>query len=477
MKILQLFVAAVLCVSNPVRTFCQTGKKVTVIINATGTAIGVDTVSVSYKPKLEYTVSREVRKPLSISTPSTFEIGLDGPVGSIKITVTGENPTSLPNTYVENGDTILVSLQRKHKDVKISYSGKGSAKYLLQSKLDSISFWGIYPSNHNKVEKSKRINLKSVYYRFNAVRDEKQELLETYKPTLTPFLYDLYSADIDGRFISNSSATGISFLEETEYETSLLPIINRFMSTSPDTLNFRAQSLSREYLKGLRDYTRLKLVLNKHKEPHMKEIYEGLKSNFSGRWKEKMVSYYLQNLPLSNPSEFLDCLRDAVSFITDSTDRNPLQQLLKSREKGKPAYDFSLEDRNGKIVRLSDLKGKIVLLDFWFTGCTFCARLSKKMEQEIMPAIKTKDNFIYVSISVDKDKTKWTKSLESGEYTHGTNINLTTGKAGSSHPLIAHYKIINYPTLILIDKEGNIIDANMNYTETKTIIDRINNAL
>lgn len=477
MKIIQLFFTALFCISNPVRTFCQTGKKVTVIIKAIESSDRVDTAVISYKPNLEFAPAREVRKPFSNRVPATAQIDLQGVVGSIRVTVSGESTVTVPSTYVEQGATVSVLVTGKGKEAKASYSGKGSEKYLIQSKLDSISFWGIYPANHNRQEKTKPVNLKSVLYRFDEVRKEKMELLRSYMHLLTPTLYRLYSADIYGRFISNSSATALSFLEETEYEAKLLPIIGQFLSVHLDTSDFAAQSLSREYLKGLRDHTRLKLVSSNHRQPQMKEIYEALKTSYTGRWKEKVVSYYLQSLPKSNPSEYLDCLRDALSFVTNSVDRNALQQLLKSRENGKPAYDFSLEDKDGKLVRLSDLKGKVVLLDFWFTGCAFCARLSKKMEQEILPSIKAKDDFVYVSISVDKDRTKWMKSLASGEYTHGTNFNLTTGKLGSSHPIIGHYKIMNYPILILIDKNGNIVDANINYTESKGVIDRINNTL
>jgi cytochrome oxidase Cu insertion factor (SCO1/SenC/PrrC family) len=475
MKIIQIFVTVLLFVSNPLLTLCQTSKKVTVMIAATESSNGLDTAVISYKPNLEFAPAREVRKPFSNRMPATLEIDMQGLVGTLRVTVLGESTITVPTTYVEQGDTVWVLVKRKGKEVKASYSGKGFENYLIQSKLDSISFWGIYPANHNRQEKTKPVNLKSAFYRFDEVRKEKMELIHSYKQLLTPVLYSLYSADIYGRFISNSSATGVSFLEETEYEASLFPIIGQFLSMPLDTSDFTTQSLSREYLKGLRDYTKLKLVYSKHRQPQMKEIYEALKSNFIGRWKEKMVSYYLQSLPKANPSEYLDCLKDALSFVTDISNRNALQQLLNSRENGKPAYDFSLEDKDGKLVRLSDLKGKVVLLDFWFTGCTFCARLSKKMEQEILPSIKARDNFAYVSISVDKDRAKWMKSLASGEYTHGTNLNLTTGRSGSGHPIIAHYKIMNYPTLILIDRNGNIVDANMNYTENKEIIDRINN--
>lgn len=475
MKIIQLFVAALLCVSNPVRTFCQTGKKVTVMIAAIESSNGMDTAIISYKPNLEFAPAREVRKPFSNRIPITLMIDMQGLVGTIRVTVSGGSTATVPTTYVEQGDTVSVLVKGKGKEAKASYHGKGSEKYLIKSKLDSISFWGIYPANHNRQEKTKPINLKSVFYRFTVVRQEKMEFLQSYKHLLSPILYSLYSADIYGRFISNSSATGVSFLEDTEYEASLLPIVEQYLSATLDTSNFNTQSLSREYLKGLRDYTKLKLVSSKHRQPQLKEIYEEIKSNFSGRWKEKMVSYYLQSVPKSNPSEYLDCLKDALSFVTDRTDRNSLQQLLNSRQDGKPAYDFSLEDKDGRLVRLSDLKGKVILLDFWFTGCAFCARLSKKMEKEVLPYIKEKDNLAYVSISVDKDRAKWLKSLASGEYTHGANINLTTGKAGNGHPIIGHYKIMNYPTMILIDRNGNIVDANMNYTESNGIIDHINN--
>ncbi len=452
------------------------GKKVIVIIRATESSLGLDTAVISYKQNLEFAPSKEVRKTFSNCMPASFEIDLQGPVGSIRIAISGESNVTMPSTYVERGDTVSVLVKGTGKEAKASYHDKASEKYMIQSKLDSISFWGIYPANHSRQEKTKPINLKSVLYRFDEVRKEKIQLLQLYKHLLTPILYNLYSTDIYGKFISNSSATAASFLKETNYEASLLPIIGQFLSVPLDTSNFTTQSLSRDYLKGLRDYTKLKVISSKHRQPQLKETYETLRSNFSGRWKEKMVSYYLQNLPKSNPSEYIDCLKDALSFVTDSTDRNSLQQLLNSRQNGKPAYDFSLEDKDGRLVRLSDLKGRVVLLDFWFTGCTFCARLSKKMGQEVLPYIKAKDNLVYVSISIDKDKAKWIKSLASGEYTHGTNINLTTGKSGNGHPIISHYKIMNYPTLILVDRNGNIVDANMNYTESKTIIDRINNA-
>ncbi len=65
----------------------------------------------------------------------------------------------------------------------------------------------------------------------------------------------------------------------------------------------------------------------------------------------------------------------------------------------KPAPDFELKDLSGKIVRLSDFKGKVVLLDFWATYCIPC--------HESIPALqKMQDSykaggFEVVGLSID----------------------------------------------------------------------------
>jgi cytochrome oxidase Cu insertion factor (SCO1/SenC/PrrC family) len=130
-----------------------------------------------------------------------------------------------------------------------------------------------------------------------------------------------------------------------------------------------------------------------------------------------------------------------------------LEKLLSIKE-GTNSYNFNLPDAEGKIIKMTNLKGKVLLLDFWFTGCANCILIQpwlKKIEERFK-----NDSICFVSISTDKDKNRWLKSTKEGKYTTPGSINLFTEGKGENHPIIKHYCIMGYPTLILINKDGKL---------------------
>jgi thiol-disulfide isomerase/thioredoxin len=134
---------------------------------------------------------------------------------------------------------------------------------------------------------------------------------------------------------------------------------------------------------------------------------------------------------------------------------------------GKPSLNFQLPDVNGKRVAMSDLKGKIVLVDVWATWCAPCkAEIPhlKKLEEEFKGL-----DVVFVSVSVDKkeDREKWTKFVEKEEL---GGIQLFAGENKSFDDF---YKVTAIPRFMIFDKEGKIIDidaARPSQPELKTLL-------
>ena len=64
--------------------------------------------------------------------------------------------------------------------------------------------------------------------------------------------------------------------------------------------------------------------------------------------------------------------RPAIAGAGPDAPVNPRRDAYKARFAGQPAPDFTLSDIQGHAVRLSALRGRVVLLNFWFSGCLPC---------------------------------------------------------------------------------------------------------
>ncbi len=61
--------------------------------------------------------------------------------------------------------------------------------------------------------------------------------------------------------------------------------------------------------------------------------------------------------------------------------------------------DFSVKDLNGNNFKISDQKGKIVLIYFWATWCPYCKTELKFIEKEIWQKYKDSQNFVFLAVA------------------------------------------------------------------------------
>ncbi|MGL5945306.1 MAG: TlpA family protein disulfide reductase, partial [Sediminibacterium sp.] len=118
-------------------------------------------------------------------------------------------------------------------------------------------------------------------------------------------------------------------------------------------------------------------------------------------------------------------------------------------------YPFELTGVDGQKVSIRNFMDKIVVLDFWFTGCVACIQMAN-MLKIVKDSLHNNKDIVFMSINTDEDKNKWLQSVETEKYTHKGFINLYTNGEGPDHPLITHYNITAYPRVFVIGK-NNIV--------------------
>lgn len=123
---------------------------------------------------------------------------------------------------------------------------------------------------------------------------------------------------------------------------------------------------------------------------------------------------------------------------------------------GSQSIDFAQPDTSGKMVSLSEFKGKYVFLDFWASWCGPCRAQSMFMKQAYMQ-FKDK-NFTIIGISCDDNREKWIQAIREDGVGMWTQLGDMSGRA---NPVSSIYKITSYPQNLLIDPTGKIIAKNL----------------
>ena len=122
---------------------------------------------------------------------------------------------------------------------------------------------------------------------------------------------------------------------------------------------------------------------------------------------------------------------------------------------GLPAPQFKLKNTNGKLVSLSDFKGKVVYINFWGVYCGPCLGDITENAAKVQEKYKNKD-VVFINICVDEIGDAWKNKLKDLKF---DGINLVA-EGWTKNPVCKDYNINGIPHYVLIDRDGKLVNNN-----------------
>ncbi len=373
--------------------------------------------------------------------------------------------------FLSQGYNLNLNLDTKEFDESIRYSGNGEAennflvkKYLNEEALGDLRGYQYLGS----------LDENTFLHKMDSVKKTETDYLEL-QLGLDPefksnekssiqynWAYKLKQFELYKRFVTKDNSFKVSkdypdFEKDLNFEDENLLVLNSYKNYLNVYYSQKAGDLAdKDSIE--QDIAFLNVVTEEVKSPQIKEqlLYGSAKYGIS--YTKELQKYY--DIFMANSIN-----EDHKSDVSEKYNK-----LIKL-SKGQPSPKFTAyENFKGGETSLDDLKGKYVYVDVWATWCGPCKReipSLKKVEEEYH-----NKNIAFVSMSIDrkKDYDKWRTMVEEKEL---SGIQIYAPNDWKSD-FVTNYGILGIPRFILIDPEGNIVNANAPRPSSDELIDLFN---
>ncbi|WP_313237012.1 TlpA family protein disulfide reductase [Sphingobacterium multivorum] len=367
------------------------------------------------------------------------------------------------------GDNIVIKFDEANKEV--TFSGKGYYKFKWRYQ-DDIMFEKLAKKYfHAKIKAKEEINARTL------ILSKTLQSLDSAKSSLSSDEYQIMRANIIG------SQMGSTVMDLAYLKFFWLPESKYY--NDRQEAEERARAYERTYLKDFDDFSPYltssaswatflyhrawakKSYDNFKGTPSRGSILDYLKLYSPSLVRDQAIIIFLRSSV--SAGKFTDSLlTNARELIISDKYKNAVSKIFEKSSMGSPVEDnFVFTDNEGNSVRISDYVGKNVIVDMWFTGCIPCIQVAKYMPL-IEENLNDIEDLLFVSLSVDKNKEDWLKSIdphkkreETFAYTHYTTPNtkyIYTSGTGSRNSFIKNYNPGGgFPRILIIDKNGKLL--------------------
>ncbi|MBB5396678.1 TlpA disulfide reductase family protein [Mucilaginibacter sp. AK015] len=369
---------------------------------------------------------------------------------------------------IRPGDQINIT----NSDGLLIFTGKGAKKYNVQAVLNKMELQFLQNHSNSLTEYDsfipffKSVDSLSVQMH-NYLVGQSMSKDKSYRTIL---------ADVDN-FPLVTKYHAIHFLKdwyEKAVPTGYSAIWKKYLLASTD--KDKDVSLSQNFTNYI--YVKFQADCVLKNIPFSKgNFFSYILNDFRGIAREKLLIFFLNKYRGDTTGALSNWIDQSIAFITTPDFKNWVSKLRQNTPGAKVSFS-NLSDTSGRLYTSNDFKGKVLVLDFWFTGCGNCVQLLpylKKVENQFT----SNDKVMFVSISTDQNKTMWQSSVKRGTYSSSESLNLYTGGRGWNDHLVKQLQVSGAPTLKIIDKDGKLFENPIDCRTDggKDLIEKINKAL
>ena len=210
--------------------------------------------------------------------------------------------------------------------------------------------------------------------------------------------------------------------------------------------------------------------------PEGKSAIKRLKAQVAIKTESQVIRFLIEHnaspmMPLVTEHTLLPKLTDIyagqmLNAVSTTLHTHPYYLSLRnsvlsaSMKVGNEVPDIALPLLTGDSKRLSDYRGRYVVLHFWKSDCeSSSASLDELMR--LHEVIKEhQDQFVIISVALDTDKSAWQAAVESKGISHESWLHACDG-AGAASPAAKLFGVDSTPKIIVVEPEGLAVSLNM----------------
>lgn len=446
-KFILIFLSTILFFS------CKNEKNVKNYAVFNGTISGSDDKMVYFRSE---SMDEQYNDSASIDDNGFFSIKLDLKAPKYYSFKIGDQYSIL---YLSPGDSVSAKVIADNFDETLNYSGTGSEcnnyladLLLIESKFPSpYDFLSLKPEDFIKktdsLEKILMENLNKTFTNESEFKKLEKNRIICKKANLRLIYPQYYSYYNNNQSLSNIPESFYEFEKQLDINDSTLYTEPEMAKYVKSFISSKSEEFFTQTDTNLDESVRYAIAALDVVEKKLTNT--SLKEYFSNIFIKEHVKYNgIKDIePLM--SKFSSICKNELYIKSINEDIQKWEAL----KAGNVAPNFSFPDIKGKLISLSDFKGKYVYIDVWATWCGPCKAEAPHFE-ELKKIFKGK-NIVFISVSVDDTKEPWEKMVTEKQLS-----DIQIFASGWSSSITKDYLINSIPRFLLIDRDGKILDSN-----------------